>query len=221
MPPKSQLLGDAGLLVDPRLDLLRAVKLLLFRECKHQDFAVVRRVAARRHPGNHVVLALGRERDHEDEFLALTHFAEFHNSVVRDHGRGAAACVGIRQAPYVLFVVEHARVLHVENGVKTRLDGKEILRITNVRAQVFGHFVERMEDIRKDLGIGLDDRIGGVADIEAHFARIGVDGRLDRTRHRVEDTQRVAGVGVHAAGIDGGCPGGLLGCGPGVQLASL
>src|ERR1700730_8688239 len=65
--PQRELLRDLGILIDPRLDLERPVDELLLWELVNDQFAVVRRVAARSEPRDHVVAAARYHGKHEEE----------------------------------------------------------------------------------------------------------------------------------------------------------
>src|SRR5713101_9934343 len=66
--PQRELLRDLGILIDPRLDLERPVDELLLWELVNDQFAVMRRVAARSEPRDHVVAAARHHGKHEEEF---------------------------------------------------------------------------------------------------------------------------------------------------------
>ena len=85
----------------------------------------------------------------------------------------------------------------MKHGVHRGLDRKELLGITDVGAKVLGHGRERLEDARKQARIGLDQRVGGVADVEPHLAVVGVDRGLDRIADVVAHVAVRLGVRIH------------------------
>ena len=109
----------------------------------------------------------------------LAHLRQLHDGVVGRHRRSGATRRALRHAPQVFLVVEDARVCHVEQRILGGLNGKELFRIADVRAQVLRHGRERLENPREDLRVGLDERVGRIADIEMNFAVVSIDGRLD------------------------------------------
>ena len=74
---------------------------------------------------------------------------------------------------------EH-RALHLE----------EVGRVAHVAHQVGGHVRDRLERRRIDLLPRLQHRVGVVPRVEGHFARVGVDGRLDRVADVVDVVER-------------------------------
>ena len=99
-------------------------------------------------------------------------------------------------------------------------------------AQIGGHRRGRLEQIGKQIPIGLEQRVVGIEDVEVHRAVVGVDGgfhriadvveladafhadfgrvRMDIGGHvAIDDPNQAAGVGEHQVGI--GVPGQEIG----------
>ena len=71
----------------------------------------------------------------------------------------------------------------MEQRILAGLDGKELLRIADVRAQILGHSRKRFENSRENIVVSLDERVGGVANVEMHLPVVSIDGRLDGIAH--------------------------------------
>src|SRR5256886_9174684 len=56
-------------------------------------------------------------------------------------------------------------ISHVVRGVLARLDGEEVLGVADVRAQIRGHRVERLEEPGECAGVGSHDRVRRVGEI--------------------------------------------------------
>src|SRR6185437_4739153 len=166
--PERKLLRDRRTLVDTRLNLFRAVDQFFFRESENEDLSVIGSVATRRDPGNHVVLPRGRKRNHQNEFLALPHLGQFHDGVIRTHGRRCPVYRPRGHAPQVFLAIEDAWVRHVIHSVLSCLNSKKILGVTDVRPKVRRHLRERLKNTGKDVLIGLDQWIGWIAYIKLH-----------------------------------------------------
>ena len=89
----------------------------------------------------------------------------------------------LRDRPDILAVVEDLRVAHVVGAVNRRLDVEQVLGIADVRLQRRRHRVERLEERREGLSVGLDQGVVGVRDVELGGAVISIDHDL----HRVAD----------------------------------
>jgi len=81
--------------------------------------------------------------------------------------------------PEVLLVVEDLRILHVIGAVHPRLDREQSRGVADMASERLRHFRQGLEHAGKDLGVGLQDRIGRIAHVKPHRSIIGVDHRLD------------------------------------------
>ena len=96
-------------------------------------------------------------------------------------------------------------------GEHLGLGGEEALRVAHVLFQVGRHVRLRFEHAGEDLFVGADDRVGGVEDVKAHVAVVGVKNDLHRVADVIDGAVRL-GVGVTV--------GGGIGVGDPIELAT-
>ena len=185
--PQGHVRRDLLVLIDLRLDLVGAEYQLLLRELVEDQLAETVAVAARGHPAVEVVLVAGGERQHQQE-LGLRLPRQGRHDESRLHALGQPGIPGeaLGHVPDVLLVVEDGRVAHVEGTVDLGLDVEDEFRIAGMLADRGGHGLHGLEQLRKQVGVGLDDRVFGVEDIELGGAVVGIDGRLDRVANVVD-----------------------------------
>jgi hypothetical protein len=111
----------------------------------------------------------------------------------------------LRNAQKVFLIIENLGILHVIGGVYPSLDIKEVLGIADMGSKIFRHGLQRFEESRKDLGIGLHHGVFGVTDIEANPPVVGVHHCFDRVANVVSHPPGGLRVGVtvrSGVGID-------------------
>ena len=86
--------------------------------------------------------------------------------VIGLHGRDIAGIVLLRKHPEVLPVVVNLRNSHVECSVLVGLDGKEILRIPQMRFQIRRKLIQVQEDARKRAPVDRQNGVVRVHDVE-------------------------------------------------------
>ena len=135
MVPQRELLRNGRALIDHCTDLVGSVDQLLFRELVEQHLPVVGEVAPGGQPSDHVIPVLRRERS-QDEVLELIAPGKLHQNVIRLHRVDRVIVFFLRCNPKIFPVVEHLGVGHMEAFVLIRLDGEEILRVTQMALQI-------------------------------------------------------------------------------------
>ena len=174
MVPERELLRDQGVLVEHRLDLHRPHDQPFLRHLVGDQLAVAREVAARRHPGDHVVAFARGQRHHQQELQPVL-AGQRHQHVVGPHLDLLAAVFLARRGPHVLAIVEHLRQGHVVGAVDRELGREQLERIAQVPAQALGHRRQVAEQFGHGRPVGPDDRVVGLDDIEGDIAVVGVD----------------------------------------------
>ena len=135
-------------------------------------------VITRQQDTGHVLLVARRVRNDVDEFLGLL-ARQVHDVVVRCHGLLFHAVDLIGDIPEVLVLIEDLDVVHMVSAVDLRLDRKHGVRVADVRLQPFGHLIQRLEQFRIDLRIGLRDRIVLVYNVVVRGTVVRIDDDLD------------------------------------------
>ena len=114
------------------------------------------------------------------------------DKIGRLHGlrlRGLAADE-LGDVPGVGFVVERFGIAHVERAVDFRFDAEDQFRIARVLAQVGRHCGWSSKRVRKEIAIGIDQRIVGIEYIQVDGPVVRIDGRF----HRIADVVHFADV---------------------------
>ena len=146
--PERELAGELRVLVDARLDLLRAIDEARLGKVEDHSGAVMRAVAARGDPADQVVAVEGREGKNLNKLeaarIARSRLSgQGHEDEVRVHLlRGLISLVrtGFRgHGPLVFPVKENLGVGHMVEAVDIGLQAEQQFGITNVRAQPRGH----------------------------------------------------------------------------------
>ena len=135
-------------------------------------------IAAGGDPGNHVVAPVGREGLDEHELRLLVP-GEGEGDVVGLHQLPVAGEDLLRQGPEILLVVKDLHVVHVVGQILDRLDLEHVLRVADVLLEGGRHLLERLEEVGEGAGVGLDNGIVGVDEVERGGALVGVDDDLD------------------------------------------
>jgi len=203
--PQRNLLGDLCILLDARLDLERPVDQLVLRESVDDQFAVVRWIATRRQPRDHVLAPAGHHRQHEDKFGARLRGQPYDHVVRRHRHAGGAPRLDVgliaRELPEILAVIEDLRRFHVVGAVGLRLNQEQILRVADVLLQVLRHCAERPEQARENALVRPHDGVGRIAHIEVGSPVVRIDHHLDCVADVVVAFFDVRlGIGVPAAG---------------------
>ena len=156
--PERKLLRNVGILIDASLDLKRPVDELVLGELVDNQLSVVRRIAARCEPCDHILSLARHHWQHEKEF-GLRFAGQAHDDVVGHHHRVLPALRLARELPEVFAIVEHLRAVHVVGAIHLRLNAKQVLRVANVLLQIRRHRLQRLEYPRKNPLVGCRDRL--------------------------------------------------------------
>ncbi len=190
-------------MVYPGLDLHGPEDDARLGESVDDQLAIVRRVVARGHPGDHVV-PTGRSHWQHEHKLGRGALGQPHRHVVGLDLHCLPAEQLARDRPNILLVVEDLWVAHVKRGIDLRLELEQVHGIAQVSGKGWRHLRRRPEQIREDRGQGAGDRLVRDHLVEGHSAVVGVHHDLDAVAHVVDVAVpcrvRVAvgrGVGVH------------------------
>ena len=126
-----------------------------------------------------------------EQIFALAFTGQRHDDVIRFHRLLVALKHFLRNLPHIFLVEEYAHVGHVVAQILLRLNVKQILWITQMVLQIFGHRAKRLEQSREGIAVGLNDGVLFVGDVVVHGAVVGVN----RNFYRVADVVDI-GLGI-------------------------
>ena len=107
--------------MNPRLNLERPVDQPLLGKFVDDQLAVVRCIATRGEPRDHIVAAARHHGEHQEE-LGLRLAGQPHDDVIRGHRCNAVAARLARKLPEILTVIENLGGLHVVALIEPRLN---------------------------------------------------------------------------------------------------
>ncbi|MBA7657868.1 hypothetical protein ES703_65811 [subsurface metagenome] len=140
----------------------------------NKQLPIVFSITAGSQPANGIILSHRSEGQHEQELLLLL-IGQAHDDIVGLHKLFCAEIELSGYSPQVFLVVEYPGIFHVVGLVYLSLDIEEILRITEVDSQRFGHLLCRDEELGEDGLVSPYQSILRVSDIESDTAIVGIN----------------------------------------------
>ena len=144
LAPQGELLGNHGIVVDARLDLVRAVHVAACWKAEQDQFAVSLPVVACRHPTHQVVTVVRCERLNQQELLLFLTGQTGHD-VVRLQRLGLAEGGLHGNGPLIFLVVEDHGVFHMILEQHLGLDVEEVQGVADVLLQKGRQLVHAFE----------------------------------------------------------------------------